>query len=92
MLDFFSWRVCSYYILCIGGIYHILNGIFQNVSDNDPRVIVSMSMVGIQMVYKSSCCRRYSCWLCWKTSMRPIKSEVRPFDDILRRNSRKESQ
>ena len=35
-----------------------------HVCDNDPIVLFIMSMVGIQMVYKSCCCRSYSCWLC----------------------------
>ena len=31
----------------------------RHVCDNDPRVIVSISMVGIKMVYKSYCCKTY---------------------------------
>ena len=32
--------------------------------DNNPTVIICVSMIGIQMAYKNCCCRSYSCWLC----------------------------
>ena len=37
----------------------------RHTCNNNPGVILCVSMIGIQMVYKSCCCRSYSCWLCY---------------------------
>ena len=39
--------------------------VVRHICNNNPGVILCVSMIGIQMVYKSCCCRSYSCWLCY---------------------------